>query len=353
MARYHINSKGEPAICRATKKPCPLGNENQHYDSKEAAREAFEKENSGTLITTLKAKRPWEDHAIDDLAEMEEKSLEKHIKAGTTLTDEDYERRREYIRKVNKEYPSTHKQNTIKVKGKMVYTDERLAQHQEIINELKEKYSKVPKEGKVIMSGGMPGAGKTTLLKKELGEDLKNYATLNPDDVKEIMAEKGMTPKIKGLTPLETDELIKYEAQQLYNRAYDEISKDGTNLILDKTMLRKEPVLKDIEDLKNKGYTSYKTVFADITPDQAYERILSRHRKGIDEYIKSGGKTLGERVVPGAAISVARTENTNFKSKNAEVVTELSQMKAFSETPKVFDTSNGIKEISVEDLSKN
>lgn len=41
MAKYHITAKGDPGVCRATKS-CPLGGENDHFDSKEAAREAFE-----------------------------------------------------------------------------------------------------------------------------------------------------------------------------------------------------------------------------------------------------------------------------------------------------------------------
>ncbi len=38
MSRYHLNGKGEPAVCNAVMKPCPLGGD--HYDSQQAAAEA-------------------------------------------------------------------------------------------------------------------------------------------------------------------------------------------------------------------------------------------------------------------------------------------------------------------------
>ena len=42
MAKYHINGKGEPGVCRAQKN-CPFGDADHHYSSAEEAREAFER----------------------------------------------------------------------------------------------------------------------------------------------------------------------------------------------------------------------------------------------------------------------------------------------------------------------
>ena len=42
--RYHINARGEPGACSAASGKCPFGDiESEHYDSPEAAQEAFEK----------------------------------------------------------------------------------------------------------------------------------------------------------------------------------------------------------------------------------------------------------------------------------------------------------------------
>ena len=37
MTKYHINKDGVPAACRATKRPCPLGGPESHFDTKEEA----------------------------------------------------------------------------------------------------------------------------------------------------------------------------------------------------------------------------------------------------------------------------------------------------------------------------
>lgn len=47
MAKYHINGKGVPAICRATQGRCPYGGEGEHYDTHEEAQKAADKKNAG------------------------------------------------------------------------------------------------------------------------------------------------------------------------------------------------------------------------------------------------------------------------------------------------------------------
>lgn len=43
MAKYHITESGNPAPCTATKRPCPRGGADEHYESKESAAVAYEK----------------------------------------------------------------------------------------------------------------------------------------------------------------------------------------------------------------------------------------------------------------------------------------------------------------------
>ena len=55
--KYHISpSTGNPNKCYAHKKPCPVGGESEHYPTKEAAREAFEKKQEGRKnpLTSIK-----------------------------------------------------------------------------------------------------------------------------------------------------------------------------------------------------------------------------------------------------------------------------------------------------------
>ena len=46
MAKYHINSKGVPATCRATKGNCPFGGAESHYATKEEAQKMADEVNS-------------------------------------------------------------------------------------------------------------------------------------------------------------------------------------------------------------------------------------------------------------------------------------------------------------------
>lgn len=57
MAKYHINpATGEAGPCRASKGGCPFGTPEEHFDSIEAAREAFEKSMAVAEVPTLAKK---------------------------------------------------------------------------------------------------------------------------------------------------------------------------------------------------------------------------------------------------------------------------------------------------------
>ncbi len=42
MAKYHVSTDGNPRVCTAAEGNCPIGGDENHYTSKEAARAAFE-----------------------------------------------------------------------------------------------------------------------------------------------------------------------------------------------------------------------------------------------------------------------------------------------------------------------
>ena len=58
MAKYHVNSKGEPGICSAQSGNCPFGGENDHYSSAEDARVAFEKSQDSFAVVIKKSDSP-------------------------------------------------------------------------------------------------------------------------------------------------------------------------------------------------------------------------------------------------------------------------------------------------------
>lgn len=52
MARYHINEKGEPGLCKAKPGNCPLGSADEHHDSPEAARAAYEQKQHSSFSSS-------------------------------------------------------------------------------------------------------------------------------------------------------------------------------------------------------------------------------------------------------------------------------------------------------------
>lgn len=81
MPRYHISpSTGRPNICQA-KISCPFGHmETDHYDSKDAARAAYEQRMSGNTFTPLKKKL-----GDSDVISLAEKRAAKEAAPGQVL----------------------------------------------------------------------------------------------------------------------------------------------------------------------------------------------------------------------------------------------------------------------------
>lgn len=72
MTKYHINSKGVPSPCKATKGNCPFGGGESHYDSKEAAQLAADKKHESEfgIIKPTKSKQDLlKEEAVDTIPE--------------------------------------------------------------------------------------------------------------------------------------------------------------------------------------------------------------------------------------------------------------------------------------------
>lgn len=81
MTKYHISKKGNPAICRAKEGNCPLGGADEHYDSKEEAREAISKkeEKKHSILPGI-SEVPVESE-VDDKSELQKEFVQK-VKDG-------------------------------------------------------------------------------------------------------------------------------------------------------------------------------------------------------------------------------------------------------------------------------
>jgi hypothetical protein len=201
-----------------------------------------------------------------------------------------------------------------------VWSAERAKVHKEIVNDLyRREAAGVPNEGKAVIAGGLGGAGKSTVLKGHAGVDTSRYLTLNPDDVKEEMAKRGMIPKVEGLSPMESSALIHEESSHITNllakRAYGE----KKNVIWDITMASKGSVQRRINELRQSGYDDLSAVFVDIPVETSVERALSRHRRGAELF--QTGKGLGGRYVPPSIIR--KNTSSTSSSANRQVFDDL------------------------------
>lgn len=182
--------------------------------------------------------------------------------------------------------------------------------HREIADELYSRAAHVPNDRRAVIAGGLGGAGKTTVLKGHAGINPDDYVTLNPDDVKELMASRGLIPEVPGhpdLSPMERAALVHEESSRITSLVADMALRDGKNMMWDITMSSRGSVEKRIAALKAAGYREINGVFVDIPVEVSVSRAMSRYRRGADKHL--AGKGPGGRFVPPAIIRAQRTSS--------------------------------------------
>ena len=210
--------------------------------------------------------------------------------------------------------------------------------HEEIVSEIiDEAIAKgVKRNGEAIFSGGLGGAGKTTVLNGYVGVDNDSYIVVNPDDIKEIMAEKKMIPGVKGLTPMEASPLAHEEASHISKILLNRVAKEKFNIIIDITMSDVDKVKARADLLRENGYSSVKAVFVDIKPETSLQRASFRYAHGMSQYTELG-KGNGGRFLPSHIVEGNKTDDPMFNSQNAKNLVALNRMRVFSEEPLVFN----------------
>jgi predicted kinase len=176
------------------------------------------------------------------------------------------------------------------------WSEDRTILHDAIISDLYGAAADAPYDRRAILAGGLPGAGKTTVLEEHAGIDRSQYLTINPDEIKEEMAKRGMIPKVAGLTPMEAADLVHEESSHIAQRLSRRAMREGKNVIWDITMSSLESTEKRINELQEAGYSPVNGIFVDIPLDVAIRRSDARHREGYDSYLS--GRGFGGRFVP-------------------------------------------------------
>lgn len=211
------------------------------------------------------------------------------------------------------------------------YTPERTRQQMEIVNEtLAGKRQPLGEDGKptpisanrqMLFMGGLPGAGKTTWLNNadnvaRLGVNPKSFITLNPDDVKEIMQEKGMYPDYQtkyGLAPNEVPALVHEESGHITGMIAAAAESRGLNVAWDVTMrpgqFEKKAVNELAENTKTAGGVDYHTtaIYIDTEPGVARDQAAGRYL--------GGGRFLPMQNIPLTVDADGKTENRSAFDK--------------------------------------
>jgi predicted kinase len=206
---------------------------------------------------------------------------------------------------------ATHERHTIDAQ-RQTWTAERNQIHGKIIAEIYRRAADVPCDRQAIMAGGLTGAGKSTVLEHRAGIDRAKYLTINPDDFKEILADRGLVPSVPGLSPMEASALAHRESSYLARRLALRAMADGKNIIWDITMSSTDTTSRRIDELRNAEYKQIDAIFVDIPLEVSVARAEQRHRRGHDQYL--AGQGLGGRCVPA---DVSRSQaDTEYGSVN-------------------------------------
>lgn len=217
-----------------------------------------------------------------------------------------------------------------------LWTPDRVRQQNELIDQYWQVYrgESVPREGRAIIAGGVSGVGKTTVLQGQPAIENQRYFTINPDDVKELMAARSMIPAIAGLSPMEASANAHEEASMLAKRLADRAYWLRTNVVWDITMSSEASVRERIAAMREAGYSQIDGVFVDAPLQTARVRVMQRWRRGQEKYW--AGEGLGGRYVPADFIDMSKPDKPGFSSRNEEIFDRVREQ--FSSTVE-YDTS--------------
>jgi predicted ABC-type ATPase len=188
----------------------------------------------------------------------------------------------------------TNHQNTVDDRNQ-IWSRERTVVHETIISDFLARASDVPRDHKAVIAGGLGGAGKSTVLDQHAGIDRSQYLTINPDDIKEDLASRGLLPELDGVTPMEASDLAHEETSYLAKQLAGRAREQGINIIWDITMSSLESTEDRISELRTSGYDQIIGIFVDIPIETSVARAEARHRAGHELY--RAGEGLGGRLV--------------------------------------------------------
>lgn len=180
----------------------------------------------------------------------------------------------------------------------------------------------------------------------------EEWIIVNPDHFKDRMLEKGLFPKVAGLTPAETANFIHEASSQMNHMLEQVLMADGYNLIFDITMGGaartdggKSWTEKMAEDLTiTHEYGDIDGLFVDVEPLTSRVRVAERHLAGLNAYrtgvdkdgnansseVKFGGRSVPESVIKRSEFPEGDPDAEIHKSQNSRNFGALVNSKIFN-----------------------
>jgi predicted ABC-type ATPase len=249
----------------------------------------------------------------------EANAARQHMGGHQPMSDEEYSKHTAMIEKkigqAIKDGKATDVSHAINA-DKGIWKPERAKMHKEIVNEIMKNASGAKSEGKAIIAGGLGGAGKSTMLAKHPDINPKHYVTVNPDDIKEHLAKRGMIPDVKGLSPMERASLVHEESSHIANLVGKRAMAEKKNLIWDITMASHGSTKRRVDELRNHGYKHVKGMFVDVPVETSVARALGRHRKGMEAERQGTPGALGGRYVPPSIIRANKSDKSSSANRD-------------------------------------
>jgi hypothetical protein len=145
------------------------------------------------------------------------------------------------------------------------------------------------------------------------GIDKSLFLTIDPDQIKEAMAQRNLIPDVEGLSPMERSDIVHDETSHIARQLAGRALGDGKNLIWDISMSSVTSTQRRIDDLRTAGYTRVEGIFVDIPVETSIERASERHEAGQEDYYL--GKGYGGRYMPPELIGGQADEEWGSKNR--------------------------------------
>lgn len=356
--RLHITDDFEVKICAAKRsEDCPYAG-NPHFPVSESeiafkVSEAMLEAELG-MFPTMESDEEWEDidppeeidyrdfydevvpQELKDEGLEQERLLQRAREEGRALTPLEMKDHEEYVEEITSFLRRHGGETSVLLADRGVYLEERGKKKAALIRDYILAHSDVPSDREALLAGGMGGAGKTSVVETFGFADSENYIHINPDDMKQLMAENGLIPEIPGLLPMEASTLVHNEASDMAYNVLHRAVRRGKNVFLDQTLANIRYAAEDIKTCRERGY-SIDAFFVDVPAEVSDQRAKDRYTEGTNKFLETG-EGNGGRPVP--RFFMRKQSSTVQNSKNAENFVRLTKIRGLFRTPpRVFDNS--------------